>query len=43
MNDEFERIWNEAVMFCFKYYYGIFLAGLRKTVKTFRYYGCTSV
>jgi hypothetical protein len=37
MEDKFERLWKEAVISCSKSYYGIFLAGLRKTMKNFRY------
>jgi hypothetical protein len=34
MNNEFEKIWKEAVVACSRYYPGICLEGLRKTAKT---------
>jgi hypothetical protein len=33
MNDELERAWKEAVVFCLKYYPSICLEGLRKLRK----------
>jgi hypothetical protein len=37
MNDELERIWKEAVVAHLRYYPGICLMGLRKTMKTLSY------
>jgi hypothetical protein len=37
MNDKLERVWMESVMACYRRFSGICLAGLRKTMKNFRY------